>query len=130
MDELTRRGLGCATCLGIGGALVTDPADAAPASRGGGRFLIATADVLVENFKPGTLASLGFSYQRLRELNPDIVLAESSAYGDRGPWSGLCNRSPRRVIISSVIGDFAVQVVRSQPRPNRQSPVITSATPR
>jgi crotonobetainyl-CoA:carnitine CoA-transferase CaiB-like acyl-CoA transferase len=49
--------------------------------------LVAGADAVFANFKPGTLASLGFSYQTLRSLNPGIVLAESSAFGDSGPWS-------------------------------------------
>ena len=49
--------------------------------------LVARSDAVFANFKPGTLAALGFSYERLRELNPRIVLAESSAFGDRGPWS-------------------------------------------
>jgi crotonobetainyl-CoA:carnitine CoA-transferase CaiB-like acyl-CoA transferase len=49
--------------------------------------LVAVADAVFANFKPGTLAALGFSYDRLQEINPDVVLAESSAYGDTGPWS-------------------------------------------
>jgi crotonobetainyl-CoA:carnitine CoA-transferase CaiB-like acyl-CoA transferase len=49
--------------------------------------LLADADAVFANFKPGTLAGLGFSYDRMRDINPDIVLAESSAYGDTGPWS-------------------------------------------
>lgn len=51
------------------------------------RRLVADADAVFANFKPGTLAALGFSYEALREINPRIVLAESSAFGDRGPWS-------------------------------------------
>ena len=49
--------------------------------------LVAGADAVFANFKPGTLASLGFSYDALRALNPRIVLAESSAFGATGPWS-------------------------------------------
>lgn len=49
--------------------------------------LVAVSDAVFANFKPGTLASLGFPYERLRELNPGVVLAESSAFGDTGPWS-------------------------------------------
>jgi crotonobetainyl-CoA:carnitine CoA-transferase CaiB-like acyl-CoA transferase len=49
--------------------------------------LIGSADAVFANFKPGTLAGLGFPYERLRELNPGIVLAESSAFGETGPWS-------------------------------------------
>ncbi len=51
------------------------------------RRLVVDADAVFANFKPGTLGALGFSYEALREINPGIVLAESSAYGDRGPWS-------------------------------------------
>ncbi|TFV58014.1 CoA transferase [Mycobacterium sp. PS03-16] len=51
------------------------------------RRLVAQSDAVFANFKPGTLAALGFSYDVLRELNPRIVLAESSAYGASGPWS-------------------------------------------
>ncbi len=49
--------------------------------------LVAGADAVFANFKPGTLDSLGFSYDTLRALNPAIVLAESSAFGATGPWS-------------------------------------------
>jgi crotonobetainyl-CoA:carnitine CoA-transferase CaiB-like acyl-CoA transferase len=63
---------------------------------GGALFekLVAGADAVFANFKPGTLASLGFSYQRLHELNPRIVLAESSAFGASGPWSQRMGYGP------------------------------------
>ncbi|MGB3602253.1 CoA transferase [Gordonia sp. (in: high G+C Gram-positive bacteria)] len=48
--------------------------------------LAAEADVVVANFKPGTLASMGLSYEVLSALNPRIIVAESSAFGDVGPW--------------------------------------------
>lgn len=47
--------------------------------------LIADADVLVENFKPGTLDKMGFTAARLEELNPDLVLGSVSGFGDTGP---------------------------------------------
>ncbi|GFG48779.1 putative CoA-transferase [Mycolicibacterium agri] len=56
--------------------------------------LVAEADAVFANFRPGTLASLGFSYERLRELNPRIVLAESSAFGASGPWSERMGYGP------------------------------------
>ncbi|MEO3759408.1 CoA transferase [Mycobacterium sp. B14F4] len=56
--------------------------------------LVADADAVFANFKPGTLDSLGFSYDRLRELNPRIVLAESSAFGATGPWSTRMGYGP------------------------------------
>ena len=56
--------------------------------------LVATSDAVFANFKPGTLAALGFSYDELRMLNPGIVLAESSAFGATGPWSERMGYGP------------------------------------
>lgn len=56
--------------------------------------LVANADVVFANFKPGALVSLGFSYDRLRAINPRVVLAESSAFGAAGPWSARMGYGP------------------------------------
>ncbi len=56
--------------------------------------LAAKADVVFANFKPGTLASLGLSYDALRATNPRIVLAGSSAFGEDGPWSTRLGYGP------------------------------------
>lgn len=56
--------------------------------------LVSRTDAVFANFKPGTLAALGFSFDRLRELNPSVVLAESSAFGDVGPWSDRMGYGP------------------------------------
>jgi crotonobetainyl-CoA:carnitine CoA-transferase CaiB-like acyl-CoA transferase len=50
--------------------------------------LLETADVLVENFRPGTLDRLGFSWEQVRQRNPHIVYASVSGYGPDGPWGG------------------------------------------
>ncbi|AHH19857.1 putative family III CoA-transferase [Nocardia nova SH22a] len=50
------------------------------------RRLVADADVVLANFKPGTLAAMGLSYETLAEINPGIVVSESSAFGSTGPW--------------------------------------------
>ncbi|AZG47701.1 CaiB/BaiF CoA transferase family protein [Gordonia insulae] len=50
------------------------------------RRLVAGADVVLANFKPGTLASMGFSYESLAKINPRIVVSESSSFGSTGPW--------------------------------------------
>ncbi len=47
--------------------------------------LIRRADVLVENYRPGTLARLGFPPERLRQLNPRLVYAAVSGFGATGP---------------------------------------------
>ena len=58
------------------------------------RRLAAMSDAVFANFKPGTLASLGFSFDELRAVNPRIVLAESSAFGATGPWSARMGYGP------------------------------------
>ncbi len=49
------------------------------------RRLLADADVLVENLRPGSLARLGFDEETLRDLNPDLVHLAISGYGSDGP---------------------------------------------
>ncbi|HZR01763.1 MAG TPA: CoA transferase [Burkholderiales bacterium] len=49
--------------------------------------LIASFDVVVENFRPGTLEKWGFSYRELTNIKPDLVLTRVSGYGQSGPYS-------------------------------------------
>jgi len=49
------------------------------------RKLAATADVLVENFRPGVTARLGLSYESLRESNPGLIYCAISGFGQTGP---------------------------------------------
>jgi len=51
------------------------------------RALIARADVVLENFRPGTMERLGFGYERLRRLNPRLVYCSISGFGESGPES-------------------------------------------
>ncbi|MFH1084152.1 MAG: CaiB/BaiF CoA-transferase family protein [Chloroflexota bacterium] len=49
------------------------------------RRLIATADVLVHNFRPGVMDKLGFGYEDCQRINPRLIYARSSGWGDKGP---------------------------------------------
>jgi CoA:oxalate CoA-transferase len=51
------------------------------------RDLVAKADILVENFRPGTMNKLGVGYESLREINPALVYTAISGYGQTGPLS-------------------------------------------
>jgi CoA:oxalate CoA-transferase len=50
------------------------------------RRLLADADVLVENFRPGTLDKLGLGEAALKELNPRLIVASINGYGSSGPY--------------------------------------------
>ncbi|MET0698734.1 MAG: CoA transferase [Mycobacterium sp.] len=56
--------------------------------------LVAHTDVVLSNFKPGTMEKLGLSYEELSAVNPSIVVADSSAYGPSGPWSDRMGYGP------------------------------------
>ena len=47
--------------------------------------LVATADVLVENYRPGAFEALGLGYEDLRQINPKLIYASFSAFGQGGP---------------------------------------------
>ncbi len=48
--------------------------------------LIAQADVIVQNFRPGVMTRLGLDYAAVREINPRVVFGEITGYGNEGPW--------------------------------------------
>ena len=50
------------------------------------RELVKDIDILVENFSPGVMARLGFSYQALEQLNPRLVMTSISNFGQTGPY--------------------------------------------
>ncbi|MGE7185567.1 CaiB/BaiF CoA transferase family protein [Peribacillus sp. NPDC006672] len=49
--------------------------------------LVKSADIVVENFRPGTLDKLGISYNVLKEINEKIILASISGFGQTGPYA-------------------------------------------
>jgi crotonobetainyl-CoA:carnitine CoA-transferase CaiB-like acyl-CoA transferase len=58
-----------------------------PADRDVLYALVKTADVLVENARPGVAARLGMGYDTLSEMNPRLVYASISGFGQTGPWA-------------------------------------------
>jgi CoA:oxalate CoA-transferase len=48
--------------------------------------LLESADVLVENFRPGVLAKMGFDQARLKQLNPKLIVGSVNGYGSTGPY--------------------------------------------
>ena len=59
----------------------------APAGRAEVLELVKTADVVIDNFKPGDMQALGLTYDTLRELNPRIVMISVTAFGQDGPYA-------------------------------------------
>lgn len=53
------------------------------------RQLLETADVVVENFRPGTMEDFGFGYETVRHLNPRLIFCSISGYGHTGPDAEL-----------------------------------------
>lgn len=51
------------------------------------RRLVADADVVIENFRPGTLERWGLGYDELKQINPGLVLARVTGFGQTGPYS-------------------------------------------
>jgi CoA:oxalate CoA-transferase len=67
--------------------------------------LAARADVLVENYLPGTLARLGLPYARLAERNPRLIYAACSGFGQAGPYA---ERPALDVIVQAVAGMMSI----------------------
>lgn len=51
------------------------------------RKMVKEADVVLENYRPGTMEKLGLGYEALKEINPRIIYASSSGFGHTGPFS-------------------------------------------
>ena len=48
--------------------------------------LVSISDVVIENFRQGSLERLGYSYETLRRLRPDLIYVSMPAFGNSGPW--------------------------------------------
>ena len=72
-----------------------------PAAQALVRKLVAECDVVIENFRPGALEKWGLGYDALASVNPKIVMARISGYGQSGPYS---NRPGYGIICEAVGG--------------------------
>jgi CoA:oxalate CoA-transferase len=80
------------------------------------RTLVASADILVENFRPGVMRRLKLDYESLRQLNPKLIYCSISGYGQTGPSAELPAYAP---VIHAASGydmaHLAYQPGRSRP---------------
>lgn len=71
------------------------------------RDIIARSGVFVESFRPGVAARLGFSYEAVRSIRPDIVYASMSGFGQQGPYS-------RRGTVDALMQGFSGMMVMNR----------------
>lgn len=84
------------------------------------RELVSTADVFVENYRPGALARLGLGYDDLARLNPRLVYCSLSAYGHTGPKSAKAGFG---LIAEAMSGAMAQLGVPGEPPPLLRIPI-------
>jgi crotonobetainyl-CoA:carnitine CoA-transferase CaiB-like acyl-CoA transferase len=82
--------------------------------------LIATCDVLVENFRPGVMAAIGFDDGRLGELNPSLVYCNLTGFGTSGPYRDR----PSFDFIAQATSGFMSVTGEPDGRPMRAGPPI------
>jgi crotonobetainyl-CoA:carnitine CoA-transferase CaiB-like acyl-CoA transferase len=70
------------------------------------------ADVIIENFKPGTADKLGIGYDKIRELNPRAVYCSISGFGPTGPYAGWAGYDQ---IVSTVASVYTEQGLATHP---------------
>jgi CoA:oxalate CoA-transferase len=88
------------------------------------KALIARADILVENFRPGTMDRLGLGYETLARLNPGLIYAACSGFGQTGPYR---SRGAYDMVLQGMGG---VMSITGEPggRPLKTGPAIGDLT--
>ena len=76
-----------------------------PADRDTFLELVAKSDVLVENFRPGTMEAFGLGMDRLREVRPDLIYAAATGFGQRGRYG---QRPAYDVIVQAMSGLMSI----------------------
>tara|TARA_R110000868_G_scaffold76774_5_gene220543 strand:+ start:41420 stop:42592 length:1173 start_codon:yes stop_codon:yes gene_type:complete len=69
------------------------------------KSIIAKADILVENFRPGVMDRLGLGYEEIKKTNPKLVYCSSSGYGSSGPY---LHRAGQDLLAQSIGGGSAL----------------------
>src|SRR5699024_7980879 len=63
--------------------------------------MVEEADVIVENFRPGSLKRLGLDYESLKEINPGLIYCSCTGYGSGGPYE---SKPGQDLLLQSVSG--------------------------
>lgn len=77
--------------------------------------LIKEADVVIENFRPGVMKKLGLDYEKVKQLNPGIIYASISGFGQYGPYSAR----PAYDLVAQAMGGLASITGHPQQPPTR-----------
>jgi len=86
--------------------------------------LVGWADILVENFRPGVMARLGFSYEDVSRINPGIIMVSGSGFGQTGPYA---ERAAFDTVAQAMSGLMHVTGFPDRP-PVRVGPAIADST--
>ena len=89
------------------------------------RRLVKVSDILIQNFRPGTMAEMGFSYEQLRELNRGIIMINVSAYGQYGPYRDRIGFDP---IGQAISGMMSLTGFPGNPPTRTYNPIIDRIT--
>ena len=87
--------------------------------------LAATADVFVQNFRPGAIDKMGLGASVIRELKPDIVYVSISGFGDKGPYAHKRVYDP---VIQALSGITDIQADETDGRPRMMRTIIPDKT--
>ncbi|MBI3325478.1 MAG: CoA transferase [Nitrospinae bacterium] len=89
------------------------------------RRLVKVSDILIQNFRPGTIAAMGFPYEQLRELNRGIIMVNVSAYGQYGPYRDRIGFDP---IGQAISGMMSLTGFPGTPPTRTYNPIIDRIT--
>jgi len=89
------------------------------------RDLVPHADILIQNFRPGTIAKMGFGYNVLERLNPRLIMLNVSAYGQEGPYRERVGFDP---IGQAISGMMSLTGFPNTPPTRTYNPVIDRIT--